>query len=131
MDNGWPKSRTYSFGSLANWLLFLGVVAFLSWGTEGERLPQAAIWALVLLLVLSVSAQFIAAYRLIARQDEYLRAITAKRVIAAIGITITAAVFYGLAEQFLGLRQLPMWLVYPFFWSAFGIATPFIRDSRP
>ena len=46
-------------------------------------------------------------------------------------LPFTAAVLAGTAEQFLGVRDLPMWLVYPFYWGAVGMVTPFINDSRP
>ena len=78
-----------------------------------------------------MAIQFIAAYRLIARQDEYVRALTAKRIIAGTGLTITAAVLYGLAQQFLGAPSMPMWILYPLFWGLFGVVTPFVQDTRP
>ncbi|HEY0028784.1 MAG TPA: hypothetical protein VGC35_13035 [Allosphingosinicella sp.] len=131
MDDGWPSSRPYVIGSTLMWILFLLAIWLLAWGSEGDRLPLAARSAIAIVLALAVAGQFIAAYRLIARQDEYVRGITAKRMIAAAGVTITAAVFAGVAEQFLGLRDLPMWLVYPFYWGAFGMVTPFINDTRP
>ena len=131
MDVGWPRSTRYVILSSANWLMFLAAVAFLTWGTERERLPIAAVVAVLAIVGLSVVAQFAAAYRLVALQDEFVRGITAKRVIAAAGLTITVAVLCGLAQQFLAVPAVPMWLVYPFFWGAFGIVTPFIRDSLP
>ena len=131
MDVGWPRSTRYVILSSANWLMFLAAVAFLTWGTESERLPDAAVVAVLAIVGLSVVAQFVAAYRLVAAQDEFVRGITAKRVIAAAGLTITAAVLCGLAQQFLGAPRVPMWVIYPFFWGAFGLVTPFIRDSLP
>ena len=131
MDDGWPTSLRYRLGTAANWLLFLLGVWLLARGGRPGGLPAAVSWAIVLLLTLSVAVQMVAAYRLIARQDEYIRAITAKRMIAAGGVTLTAAVFAGLAGQFLGLPPLPMWLAYPFFWGAFGMVTPLIGSSRP
>lgn len=129
MDAAWPKSPRYTILSAANWIGFLAAVAFLTWGTRGDRLPEAAVAGVILLLAISVAVQFVAAYRLVARQDEFVRGITAKRVIAATGVTITAAVLWGLAQQFLALPEAPLWIVYPFFWGAFGMVTPFIRDS--
>jgi hypothetical protein len=131
MDDGWPSSRPYVLGTIANWAAFLAAIYLLTWGSEDGRLPAAAIWAVAIVLAGSVAGQFFAAYRLVARQDEYIRAITIKRMVAAIGVTITVAVFAGTAEQFLGAPALPMWMVYPFFWGAFGMVTPFIRDTRP
>ena len=131
MSADWPSSRPYVIGSTLRWGLFLLTIGLLTWGSSGDRLPLGALWIIAALLALSVAGQFLAAYRLVARQDEYVRGITAKRMIAAAGVTITAAVLAGTAEQFLGLRDLPMWLVYPFYWGAVGMVTPFINDSRP
>ena len=129
MDEDWPSAR-YTVGSLLNWLFFLAVVALLWWGEATGRLPEVVQWPLVLLLAGTVAAQFVVAYRSIAGQDEFVRAITLKRGIAAAGLTITAAALWGLAEQFLGAPKVPLWLVYPFFWGATGIVTPFIRSSH-
>jgi hypothetical protein len=131
MDDGWPSSRPYLVGSLANWALFLATLVLLAWASGPGGWPPAALWAVATLLTASVAAQFLAAYRLVARQDEYIRGITAKRVIAAAGLTITLAVLWGVAEQFLGVPDMPIWLIYPFFWGAFGMVTPFVRDSKP
>jgi len=131
MDVGWPASRTYVVGSLAAWTLFLLAIYVLAWGSEAGRLSPAALWTIAAAITASVAVQFVAAYRLIARQDEYVRGITAKRIIAAAGLTVTLAVFWGIADQFLGAPRLPVWILYPFFWGALGMVTPFIRDSRP
>ena len=131
MTDGWPASRSYVIGSLLNWGLFLATIYLLGWGSESARLPSAALWAIAFALAGSVAGQFAVAYRLIARQDEYIRGITAKRMIAAAGLTVTVAVLWGTAEQFLGAPDAPMWVVYPFFWGAFGLVTPLIRDSLP
>ncbi len=129
MGGGWP-TRRYTIGSVLNWLMFLAVVALLWWGEATGRLPDLVQWPLVILLAGSVGVQFFAAYRSVASQDEFVRGITFKIGIAAAGVTITAAVAWGLAEQFLGAPKLPMWLIYPFFWGATGMVTPFIRSSR-
>jgi divalent metal cation (Fe/Co/Zn/Cd) transporter len=131
MTDGWPRSWPYTIGTIANWTLFLLAVWLLAWGSGPGRLPQPALWTIVLAITASVAVQFLAAYRLIARQDEYIRAITAKRIVAAAGVTLTAAVLWGLGQQFLGLPVAPMWVVYPLFWGLFGTVTPFIRDTRP
>ena len=128
MDDAWPRSRTYVIWSSLNWAAFIAAVAFLTWGSA--RLPETVVWAIVLVVAATVGGQFVAAYRLVAEQDEFIRGITAKRGIAAAGVTITAAVLWGLMEQFLAVPQVPMWVVYPFFWGAFGIVTPFVRSSH-
>jgi hypothetical protein len=129
MNDGWPRDRTYVILSSLNWLLFLSGVLLLTW-MEARGAPDYQLWALVLLLGGTVAGQFVAAYRLVAEQDEFVRGITTKRGVAASGVTLCVAVFWGLAEQFLGFPQVPMWVLYPFFWGAFGMVTPFIRSSH-
>lgn len=131
MDVGWPRSFPYVIGTIANWALFLLAVGLLAWGSGDGRWPAPALWAVAAIVVASVATQFVAAYRLIARQDEFVRAITAKRAIAAIGLTLTAAVLWGLAQQFLGAPIAPLWVVYPAFWGLFGLVSPLIGDTRP
>src|SRR3982751_1490527 len=97
MDDGWPRSKTYIVGTVVMWLLFLSTIALLSWGSQEGRLPPWGLWTIALLHAASVAGQFVAAYRLIARQDEFIRAITVKRMIAATGLTITAAVLCGVS----------------------------------
>ncbi len=129
MDSGWP-TRRYTIGSALNWLTFVAVVSLLWWGETTGSLPDLVQWPIVLLLAASVAGQFVAAYRSVMEQDEFVRGITFKRGIAAAGLTISAAVLWGLAEQFLGAPKVPMWFIYPFFWGATGLVTPFIRTSR-
>ena len=131
MDDGWPSSRPYVIGSLLAWAFFLFSIWLLTKGSGDAQWPAPLLWGLALVLAASVAGHFAAAYRLIARQDEFLRAITAKRIIAAAGATITVAVFAGVAVQFLGAPEFPLWVVYPFFWGMFGMVTPFIRSSLP
>lgn len=130
MEPSWPQSRSYVIFSSLNWLLFLAAIFFLTWGTAERWLGEAAIWAIAVVAALSVVGQFTAAYRLVSTQDEFVRGITAKRVIAAAGLTIAAAVLWGIAQQFLQVPKVPAWVVYPLFWGAFGMVTPFIRTSR-
>jgi len=130
MEVAWPQSARYAILSSANWLVFLAAVAFLTWGGGDGGLAPAATLAIICVVVASVVGQFAAAYRLVTAQDEFVRGITAKRAIAAAGLTVSVAVLWGLGMQFLGWRAVPMWVVYPFFWGAFGMVTPFIRDSH-
>ncbi|HEY0114283.1 MAG TPA: hypothetical protein VGB54_01045, partial [Allosphingosinicella sp.] len=123
MDPCWPRSPAYTFWTSLNWLMFLVAVALLTWGTGEGWLPDIAIWAVAIVAAASAVAQFAAAYRLVSAQDEFVRGVAAKRVIAAAGVTITAAVFWGLAQQFLPVPGVPLWLVYPLFWGAFGMVT--------
>jgi|GEM_PF-899173 len=136
MDDGSPFSARYVIWSSLNWVMFIAAVAFLTWGGSGGDgsgggLADGIVWAIILFVAATVAAQFYAAYRLVAVQDEYIRGLSAKRGIAAAGVTISAAVLWGLAQQFLPVPSVPMWVVYPLFWGAFGMVTPLIRSSLP
>ena len=128
-DAAWPRS--YVVRAVLNWLFFLGVVLFLSLFRDSKDVTDVVRWTAVMLVAVSVAYQFLAAYRVIARQDEFVRGLTAKRMLVAAGVTVTFAVVWGLAEQFLGVPRAPMWLLYPLFWGVFGIVTPFIKSSLP
>lgn len=130
MAGAWPRSPSYLAGSILNWIFFVAAVFVATANPRFGWLPEWAVWVLLAAVVVSVAFQFLAAYRLIARQDEFVRGITAKRCLVAIGLTITAAVGWGLFEQFGAAPRLPLWLVYPFFWGALGLVTPFIRTSQ-
>ncbi len=131
MDDVQLWSKRYVIWSSANWLMFLAAVAFLSFSSVAAELGVIAVSAIVGLAAISVAAQFVAAYRLVVAQDEFVRAVTVKQGIAAAGATITLAVLWGLAEQFLAAPRVPMWVVYPVFWGMYGVVSPFIRSSRP
>jgi hypothetical protein len=127
----WPWHRPYIVTTGLLLAAFVAALLALAWNAETGRLPLAAAGALALVPPATVAAQFAAAWRLIAGQDEWVRALTAKRMIAAAGLTVTLAVGWSMAEEYVGLPHAPAWLLYPFFWGAFGFVTPFIRDSRP
>ncbi|WP_443750713.1 hypothetical protein [Asticcacaulis solisilvae] len=126
----WPKSATYTTTALLMWAGFLACIYALE-GARSHGWSQPAIIALSLVPALIVIVQFLLAYRLIARQDEFTRALTAKRILAASGLAIALVVAASVTQAYAGLPAFPLWLVYPVFWGLFGMVTPVIRDSRP
>ena len=67
---------------------------------------------------------------LMRESDEFVRAMTAKQFIIATGVAMAIAVFWGFCETFANAPHLPAWLIYPLFWAAQGVVSPFIRSSR-
>ncbi len=126
----WPSSWAYRVWAFGLWGLFLLVLVLLPLVREAG-VPASILWTLAAVSGITVAIQFYLAYRLIARQDEFVRAVTAKRMIAAAGLTVTLASGRSVAEQFIAAPHVPMWLIYPFFWGAFGLVSPLIGDSRP
>ena len=130
MDDAWPVSRNYVLRSLALWAFFLASIALLAWGSA-TGVSKGILWLIASAQAGSVAAQFVMAHRLISSQDEFIRALTAKRIIAAAGLTITVTVLVGIASQFLGAPNVPAWLAYPLFWGSLGLVTPFVRSTQP
>jgi hypothetical protein len=125
MQPAWPESRLYRAGAALLWVLFLASLFALNWG-RAAGWPTAGLWLMAAVAPLTVGVQFYCAYRLIMAQDEFLRGLTARRMIAASGLAITVTTAWSLGEV-LGLPHLPAWLLYPLFWGAFGVVTPFIQ----
>jgi len=126
----WPKNAAYTTTALILWGLFLACIYALELA-KAKGWPQTTVVALSAVPALTVVIQFVLAYRLIARQDEFTRALTAKRILVAAGLTIAIAVGISVGQGYAGLPYFPMWLIYPAFWGLFGMVTPVIRDSRP
>jgi hypothetical protein len=128
MNPSWPANGRYVFGALGAWALFLASVVGVAVGRNAGW-PRAALMVLALVPAITVALQFRAAYRLISAQDEFVRALTVKRMVVAAGGSITLATAWSVLEL-AGLPHLPAWLIYPLFWGLFGVVTPMIRDTR-
>lgn len=124
----WPKSPAYTISSIALWIAFLAAIATLEAGYAANW-PPAAIWALALVPAATVLVQTVLAYRLIAKQDEFIRALTAKRMVVAFGVTLAVAAAWGPAQDYLNVPHVSMWLIYPLFWGLFGITSLFFKGS--
>jgi len=128
MTPTWPSDWRYALKAILSWTLFLACVVGVVIG-RGQGWPLVALLALALVPALTVALQFRAAYRLIAKQDEFVRALTLKRMVVAAAVTITLTTGWSVME-FAGAPRLPAWLIYPLFWSLFAMVTPLVRDTR-
>jgi hypothetical protein len=128
MNPSWPANWRYVFGAIGAWALFLASVLGVAIGKDAGW-PPAALTVLAVVPAITVALQFRAAYRLISAQDEFVRALTVKRMVVAAGASITLATAWSVMEL-AGLPHLPAWLIYPLFWGLFGVVTPMIRDAR-
>ena len=128
MNPSWPTNWRYTCGAIGGWALFLASVVGVAIGKDAGW-PPAGLIALAAVPAVAVALQFRAAYRLISAQDEFVRALTVKRMVVAAGASITLATAWSVMEL-AGLPHLPAWLIYPLFWGLFGVVTPMIRDAR-
>ncbi|MGA7674374.1 MAG: hypothetical protein WCA78_04935 [Rhizomicrobium sp.] len=126
---GWPGGWKYTVGAILLWAIFLSSLVAIQLGRQ-QGWPALALWVLALVPATTVAVQFVIAYRLIAGQDEFVRALTTKRMIIAAGLAITIATAWSVAEL-VGLPHLPAWIIYPLFWGLLGVVTPLVRRSIP
>ena len=87
-------------------------------------------WALALAVTAPVAGHVWATLELIRHSDEFARAIAAKTLILAWGATMILASGWGFLESYAQAPHVPAWMVYPLFWAAFFVVSPFVRTSR-
>lgn len=124
----WPNSPAYIIKSVSLWALFLAAITAVTWGRH-QGWPAPALWGLALVPALTVIIQTRMVYNLISKQDEFVRALIARRMLFAIGAAITLVVAYAPFQQLLGAPDLPAWLIYPLFWALFGMSGMVISDG--
>jgi len=62
--------------------------------------------------------------------DEFIRSLMARRFIAASGMAMALACAWGFMESYAKVWHAPGWFIYPLFWLAYAIVSPFIRSSN-
>lgn len=125
-----PPFREYVLGTWGFMGLYAVSIALTSRWAGTADWPQPALYAAALLPSLAIGGQLWVTLRLINRVDEFLRAVMAKRFIAAAAVAFMLATSWGFLETIADAPHLPAWLIYPAFWGAFGLVSPFIRTSR-
>jgi hypothetical protein len=105
-------------------------IAMMTTDAFDEVMDKPAGWVLAAAVAAPVIGQIWATLSLMRESDEFVRAVTAKQFILAAGGAMAVAVFWGFGESFADAPHLPAWLIYPLFWAAYGVVSPFIRASN-
>lgn len=87
-------------------------------------------WILGLVVAAPVAGQIWATLALMQESDEFVRILTAKRFIIASGLAMAVFSGWGYLESFAQAPHAPGWFIYPLFWAAYGLVTPFVRTTR-
>ncbi len=87
-------------------------------------------WILGLVVAAPVAGQIWATLALMQESDEFVRILTAKRFIIASGLAMAVFSGWGYLESFAHAPHAPGWFIYPLFWAAYGVVTPFVRTTR-
>lgn len=95
-----------------------------------DTLKAPGTWVLALAVAAPIVGQLWATLRLLEDSDEFIRALLAKRIILASGAAIAIASVWGFMESYADAPHIPAWIVFPLFWAAFGVISPFVRSTR-
>jgi len=123
-----PGGWRYRAGAIGGWLLFLAMVAAVNVG-RAQGWPEAGLAILALGPAIIAAVQFRVAWKVVASQDEFVRALFARRMLAAAGGGLVIAIAWSGLES-LGAPHLPAWLLYPVVWGLLGVATLVIGGTK-
>lgn len=126
-----PAARRYVFRTMAAMTpyVLICVAMMVTDLFDGLRNSPMA-WGLALVMALPIVVQLWAMLAYMKESDEFMRALMARRFIVATGVTFAIAVFWGFADNFGAAPHLPVWLIVPVFYAAFGFVSPFVRSSN-
>ncbi|MGH8195815.1 MAG: hypothetical protein ACREQ8_15670 [Woeseiaceae bacterium] len=113
--------------------LFMGGYAALNLAAIAgafDDLKPPATWAFALAAAAPVIGHIWSLLAYLRDADEFVRALMARRLIVATGLSTALVSAWGLLEVYAGATHFPAILFYPLLWAAFGVATPFIRSTR-
>ena len=122
--------RKYVVRTMAFMTGYVAVNVAAIFGAFDDIATPVAAWALALTVSAPVAGQIWATLALMRESDEFVQAVMAKQFILASGIAMCLASVWGFGESYADAPHLPAWLIYPLFWGAFGLVSPFVRDSR-
>jgi len=129
--SGTAAHRRYVIRTMAFMLPYMAIcIAMMVTDAFDQIMGTPAAWVLAAAVSAPIMGQIWATLSLMRESDEFVRAVTAKQFIVAAGLAMAVATFWGFGETFAGAPHLPAWLIYPLFWGAFGVVSPFIRDSN-
>lgn len=98
-------------------------------GAFDDATPRGAI-ALALVVAAPLTGHIWALLAYMRDADEFMRAVMARRFIAASGIAMALACAWGFMESYANAWHAPGFLIYPLFWLAHAAVSPFIRSSN-
>lgn len=118
--------------SIALWTsLYAALVAAISWTPLGEQfLSGPYAYLIAALPAVPVAGMMLSVLRHMNSADEFVRALLAKRFVVAAGLTFVGCAFWGFLESFARAPHIELWLVFPAFWAAFALVTPFVKTTR-
>ena len=125
-----PAHQRYVIRTMAFMAVYVAINVMAIGGVFDRIIGKPIAWALAVAVAAPVIGQIWATLSLMRESDEFVRAMTAKQFIVAMGLTMAVATIWGFGEEYAAAPHVSAWLIYPVFWGCFGLVAPFIRNSR-
>ncbi|HEY8961283.1 MAG TPA: hypothetical protein VIM57_03695 [Luteolibacter sp.] len=95
-----------------------------------DNMKPPGTWVFSLIVAAPVVGQIWALLAWMRDSDEFVRALAAKRFIAATGLAMAIASAWGFMELYAHAPHVSAAMIYPLFWAAFGCVSAFIHTTR-
>lgn len=95
-----------------------------------DHMSSPTRWAFAVMVAFPVAGQIWSILALIRDSDEFVGALMAKRIIAAMGLTIALFSAWGFAESYANAPHAPGWLSFPLLVLLYAVVSPFLNSSK-
>ena len=130
-NNGTAAHRRYVIKTMAFMTPYMAIcVAMMTTDAFDGVMNKPAGWVLAAVVSAPVIGQIWATLIYLNEADEFVRAVMTKTFVTATGVAFAVFCVWGFAESYADAPHAPGWLIYPLFWAAFGVISPFVRTSR-
>lgn len=128
-DSQTPAALAYRRSSIRWAGMYVGFVFTLSFLRNAHLLVEPWNWVVAWLPAVPIAGFMWAFLEFTRDSDEYVRALTTKRLIAALFVTQVICSVWGFLEVYAGAPHIELYLVVPIFWASYGVVCPCIRTS--
>lgn len=115
------NGRRYARGTMLTMGLYVAGILAASLAVRGNNVHGAALIALALIPGLAIVGQIAVTLNYLRHCDEFLKALTARRLIMASMGTLAIFTVWGFLETFAGFAGPAGWAAYCIMWGLFGV----------
>lgn len=128
-DHDTPAARAY-VRAVALWgTVYVALVVALSSARNAHWLTEPWNWLAAWTPAVPIAGVMWALLAYMRDSDEFVRALTAKRLVVALLLTQVLCSVWGFLEVYAGAQHVELYMVVPIFWAAYGAVCPFVRSS--
>ncbi len=110
-------------------MIYVGLVVALSSARNAGLLNSPWSWAAAFTPSIPIAGVMWAVLVFMRDSDEYVRALTTRRLVMAMAITQVICSAWGFMEVYAGAFHVELYMVVPIFWASYGAISSFVRSS--